>query len=174
MIHDVRAFLPGDVGFATIPGRVGAWVNLGQALLRDSSRWSHAFLVLDNGECVEAMPSGARIVPLASRIGSYDYAYARLPLDKVQRTEIAKIGRDLEGTPYSFADYAALAAWEWHLPFRNRLRKFVSSSGHMICSQLVDYALCRVDYHLFDDGRLSQDVTPGDLFYATERMGWTL
>lgn len=173
MINDVRALLPGDVGFSTIGGRVGWWVNLGQAMLRDASRWSHAFIVLENGECLEAMPGGARIVPVVRRLGR-EYAYARLPLTRLQRQEVDRIGRSLVGTPYSFADYAALAAWEWNLPGRNLLRSYVSSSGHMICSQLVDYALCRAGFHLFDDGRLPQDVTPGDLFYATEMLGWTI
>lgn len=171
MISDTRDLMPGDVGFSTIGGRVGALVNLGQALLRDSCRYSHTFLVLDGGMVLEAMPGGARL----RRIDLDEPgAYARLPLTTAQRYEVDKRGRDLVGTPYSFLDYAALAAWEWNLPGRQRLRSYVSSSGHMICSQLVDYVLCSAGFHLFSDGRLPQDVTPGDVFYATEQLGWTL
>ncbi|HEU4754272.1 MAG TPA: hypothetical protein VFU47_14275 [Armatimonadota bacterium] len=162
--------LPGDVGFSVIPGTIGGWVNIGQALLRDSCVWTHAYLVLPDGMLIEAIPSGARIVPVADRFGP-DYAYARLPLTLEQRAKMGSIGEELEGTPYSFADYLALAALEWHLPTWRWLREYVSSSGHMICSQLVDYALCRAGFHLFDDGRLPQDVTPGALYWRCARIG---
>lgn len=173
MINDVRDLMPGDIGFAMIPGRVGAWVSIGQALLRDSCRWTHAFLVIDRGQAVEAMPAGARIVPLEPRTGEH-FAYLRLPLTEIQREAVATVGRSLEGTPYSFADYLALAALEWRLPGHRLLRGYVADSGHMICSQLVDHALCRGGYHLFDDGRWSQDVTPGALFWQALRLGWVL
>lgn len=171
-ITDVSQLRPGDVVFSTISGRVGWWVNLGQALLRDSCRWTHARIVVDGGMWVEAMPTGARIRPVDLLSGPL--AIARLPLTTPQRYELDRVARDLIGTPYGFSDYLALAAWEWNLPGRQALRRYVSSSGRMICSQLVDHALCEAGFHLFDDGRLPQDVTPGDLFYATERLGWTL
>jgi hypothetical protein len=41
----------------------------------------------------------------------------------------------------------------------------------MICSQLVDTILCRAGYHLFADGRLPQDVTPGALFRRAGAYG---
>lgn len=159
--------LPGDVGFSTIGGRTGALVNIGQSLLRDSCRFTHAWIALADGKILEAMPGGARIVDGSRRPGP---AY-RLPLEVSQRDSVHWDGSKLEGTPYSFADYAALAAWEWHVPGRDLLRGYVSSSGHMICSQLVDHLLCRAGFHLFTDGRLPQDVTPGDLFYRVSESG---
>lgn len=36
----------------------------------------------------------------------------------------------------------------------------------MICSQLVDQALADAGFHVFDDGRLPQDVVPAELFRA--------
>lgn len=173
MILDHRALAPGDIGFSTIGGRTGALVNLGQALLLDACRYSHAFLVLDSGELVEAMPSGARLASTAERIGP-DSAYIRLPLDPDQRGEVAQIGRSLVGTPYSFLDYYALGAQQWNLPGGRWARQRVTDSGHLICSQLVDHALGRAGFHLFDDGRLPQDVTPGDLFYQALRIGWSI
>jgi hypothetical protein len=38
----------------------------------------------------------------------------------------------------------------------------------MICSQLADYLISSAGFKLFTDGRLHQDVTPGDLVYATD------
>ena len=173
MTVDPRDLRPGDVGFSTIGGRTGALINLGQALLCDSCRYSHAYLVLDSGELVEAMPGGARLASTADRVGP-EFAYVRLPLDADQRTDVARIGRSLVGTPYSFLDYYALGAQQWHLPGGRWARDRVTDSGHLICSQLVDHALDRAGYHLFDDGRLPQDVTPGDLFCQTLRLGWSL
>lgn len=156
----------GDVGFSTIGGHTGAAVNVGQAILRDSCRFTHAYLVLSGDRCIEAMPAGARIVPLGDRHGP-GYAYAQLELTDTQRNMAGEIAHRLEGTPYSFADYLALAAVQVHIS-TPRLRRYVSSSARMICSQLVDHILCQVGFHVFTDGRLPQDVTPGDLFYATD------
>jgi hypothetical protein len=146
--------------------------------LRDECRFTHAYLVLDDGQCIEAMPAGARITPLAGRTGP-GYAYARLPLTAEQRANICA-ARTLRGTPYSFADYAALSAKHLGVP-TPLLRRYISSSKRMICSQLVDYALCAYalddaadpdsGFHLFKDGRLPQDVTPGGLFWQAGALG---
>jgi hypothetical protein len=49
------------------------------------------------------------------------------------------------------------------------VRDFVADEGHLICSQLVDEAYLRAGVHLFDDGRLPGDVTPGDLWWLLQR-----
>jgi hypothetical protein len=59
---------------------------------------------------------------------------------------------------------------------------FIADSGHLICSQLVDLCYLRAGAHLFDDGRLPGDVTPGDLWKllnpkrvtSTDRDLWRL
>jgi hypothetical protein len=175
---------PGDVGFYTIAGRVGGAVSLGQALLRDECRFTHAFMVIDTPmaetedpfqplRCVEAMPRGARIAPLDGRFGP-GYGYVRLPLSDEQREAVTPLALDLVGTPYSFADYVALALWEygWTRPLGGAaLRRYVSTSKRMICSQLVDFVLCEAGFHLFTDGRLPQDVTPGQLWWQSGAVG---
>ena len=165
--------LPGDVGFSTIGGRTGAWVNIGQAIIGDSCRYTHAWIALGGGYVLEAMPGGARIRGDEPARATGSGPVFRLPLTTWHMVNVAGHGRDLPGTPYSFADYAALGLH--HLaprsPLTARVRRYVSDSGHMICSQLVDHLLCRAGYHLFNDGRLPQDVTPGDLFYACSDQG---
>lgn len=170
MFVDHRDLLPGDVGFSVIGGATGALVNLGQALLRDSCRFTHAYLVLDNAEAVEAMPRGARLASTSNRVGEA-HLYFRLPLTDEQRLTVDEVGRSLVGTPYSFLDYYALGAQQWGLPGGDWARGRVVDSGHMICSQLVDYALAFAGCHLFEDGRLPQDVTPGDLFWRLFEVG---
>jgi hypothetical protein len=81
--------------------------------------------------------------------------------------EAARCARRYVGVPYSFADYLAIAGR--HLlalkpTDRTPLDRYVTTSKRMICSQLVDQALADAGYHVFDDGRIPQDVTPAALY----------
>lgn len=168
---------PGDVGFTRIGGNLGWWISLGQALAGDANRFTHAFVVLDNGEVAEAMPSGARIQPL-NRQYSSEVAYVKMNLTDVQRNNLvghlrARLSRS-GGIRYSFTDYLALALA--HFGIKPKwLREYIARSDRQICSQLVDYELAygaledlndpESGYHVFCDGRLPQDVTPGALFF---------
>lgn len=171
---------PGDLGFTTIAGMVGGWVNFGQAALNDACRFDHVFAVAHavgdpeypGGLIVEAMPNGARVRPLADRLGP-GYAYATVPLTDEQRRMVPAIAQGFvaaragRGVPYSFGTYLELALAQyrvtrWTTP---GLRKLIDDKGHLICSQLADELLRRVGFHVFDDGRWRGDVTPGDLFY---------
>jgi hypothetical protein len=52
-----------------------------------------------------------------------------------------------------------------HLGIANGpVRRYVTSSKRMICSQLADQAMSDAGFHVFNDGRLPQDVTPSALF----------
>lgn len=175
-INNVNDLQVGDVGFAIIGGRLGAGVALGQAILRDECWFTHTYVVAEkpgHGKLVvEAMPSGARGVYLTGyrdRCGP-GFGWVRLPLTDEQRALVSPTALRLIGTPYSFLDYLSLALLHLGLPRRLTAGR-VTSSGHMICSQLVDAVLCRAGFHLFDDGRLSQDVTPGALFRRAGALG---
>jgi uncharacterized protein YycO len=161
---------PGDIGLTRIGGLTGVLVGLGQFIMRDASRYSHVFVVLDNNEIIEAMPGGAIISPLSkydglTKYGSPMAVYLNIELTAEQRARIVKEGRKLKGAPYSFLDYGALALerfgfnWKW-------LENYVASTKHLICSQLADEAYRRAEVHLFEDGRPPQKVTPGDLTYV--------
>jgi hypothetical protein len=43
----------------------------------------------------------------------------------------------------------------------------------MMCSQLVDQCLADAGFHVFNDGRLPQDVVPAELFRALVEMPGT-
>jgi hypothetical protein len=73
--------------------------------------------------------------------------------------------------PYSFLDYAALAAHRWHIPTPG-LKRFVGDTGHMICSQLVDQAAADGGWRLFDDQRWPGFVTPGALWQLCFNHPW--
>ena len=177
---------PGDFGFATIPGGLGGWVNLGQAVLHDSCRFTHVFVVVypvghpgfRDGLIQEAMPGGMCVRPLADRIAP-GYAYAPMDLTEGQRDRVPEVARtfmpdlgdDARGPGYSFGTYLALGlaqyrATRWSTP---GLKRLIDKHGRLICSQHADEFARRLGLHLFTDGRWRGDVTPGDCFYRTDR-----
>jgi cell wall-associated NlpC family hydrolase len=155
---------PGDFGLTSIVGGVGRAIRLGQWLLGDGwSAYQHAFIYLGDGLILEAEPGGARVADLAQYDGRpMLWSTGRIPLTPEHRQRIHDLALDMRGVPYSFSDYASLALHRLHVPAPH-LRAYIRSSGHMICSQLVDRAYEMAGIHLFDDGRWEGDVTPGDL-----------
>jgi uncharacterized protein YycO len=156
---------PGDYFLTQIKGLGGFFIRVAQLLTGDASRYTHAGILLDDGTIIEAQPGGARIVPLSEVGGDMPLAFSRFTLTDEQRAGIVASARSYEGVPYSFLDYLSLALLTFGIKPK-RLRKYIHESGHMICSQLVDKAYLVNGVHLFDDGRLSGDVTPGDLAHV--------
>jgi hypothetical protein len=136
-IGSVRDLQVGDIGFASIRGRVGAGVLAGQTgidlagLLRGkpgtTAGWiTHAFMVTSvddpfgywEAEVVEAMPAGARRITITDQAGGPPercgpgFAYVRLR-DEVAYPGIRNIAgtfaEHMIGTPYGFGQYAAIA-----------------------------------------------------------------
>jgi cell wall-associated NlpC family hydrolase len=164
---------------------VGRAIAAGQALIGDGTRYTHAALVIDGQQVVEAAPDGARIVPLAKYAGRLDVTVSDAPIrdavtaatatglirpsrqaaqwhERRLRDRVDAAARALVGTPYSYLDYLSIALL--HLGIRPAwLLRFVANRRHLICSQLVDEAYRAAGVHLFTDDRFSGDVTPGDL-----------
>jgi cell wall-associated NlpC family hydrolase len=164
--------LPGTIGLVRVPGLAGLFITLGQLLIGDTSRYTHAFIALGDGTLIESMPRGARIAPLSTWPADRVAYGWMVPLTDDQRARVVAEARALEGTPYGFLDYVALGLARFGARPR-WLRRRVTSSGRMICSQLVDEAYRRAGVTLFPDGRLAQDVTPGDLANLfIERGDW--
>lgn len=184
---------PGDIQFGPIGGAVGVLVGAGQLILGDATprSWKvrHVGVVtqsipngsvtalLPNGpgdrivKLVQAMPSGAEEITLGREHWTADHVYIRPAYHSslVLATRVAEAARSYIGTPYSFLDYVALAGL--HFGIRNGpVRRYVTSSKHMICSQLADQAMSDAGHHVFTDGRLPQDVTPAELFHGMLRM----
>ncbi|MFE5828709.1 hypothetical protein ACFQ8W_00310 [Streptomyces sp. NPDC056508] len=158
--------LPGDFALTKIGGITGKLVAAGQALVGDASPVQHALVYVGFGHIVQAMPGGAELIPLEEASEPVVWSTDRLPehVTWAQRKAIVEAAHDLVGTPYSFLDYASIGLA--HFRIRPRwVREFVADTGHMICSQLVDEVYLRAGIHLFSDGRLPGDVTPGDLWY---------
>lgn len=158
--------LPGDFGLTQIHGTVGKLIRFGQWLNGDGLHdYEHAFVYVGCGSVIEAEPGGARLAPLSEyRDCQVQWSTGLLGLHPAQLDRVALAAARYLGTPYSFADYAALAAKRLHL-WAPGLNAYVKSSKHMICSQLVSQCYTDAGVPLFPDKRLAQDVTPGDLYH---------
>lgn len=161
---------------------VGVVVEGAKSLYREGSGWNHRRLV-------QAMPGGAEEIELNSqRHWTPQVAYARLPEDYPgQALDAAAIARAMIGTPYSFASYAALAAWRWGFRAEHLARWIdrrrpeqvadkptgvataVALPAEAICSVLADQAWTLAGKQVMPHGTRSQIVTPGALALALWR-----
>jgi len=158
---------PGWIGLSTIGGWTGFWIKIGQVLINDGSRYTHAFVVVDDEFVLEAAPGGTKFVPLSKYLGKSPF----IETGNFDQIDVQFVAHDLQGVPYSFLDYLALALA--HFGIRPKfLTNYIKNTGHMICSQFADEFMLRLDKHMFDDGRMSQDVSPGDLANVELERGW--
>lgn len=137
------------------------------------SEWNHAGIASRrrlNGKLmvVEAAPGGA--TERAFEWGDHPHMWVK------GTPECGTAALKYVGTPYSYLDYAALTAHALRFPdlpvwYQKKhvggefvsLSTFISSEGHMICSQLVDQACQDAGNHLFTDNRWAGYVKPSDL-----------
>jgi hypothetical protein len=199
MTHAITDLRPGDIGFGPLSGaaRAAMWGQfiLGEGFSVDGLNIGHVFVVTDNPDdgtvqLIEAMPSGARAVwmeisgnGLNAERWDRQYAYARIPEDYPgQAGDAAAIARAMIGTPYSFASYAALAAWRlgmktrrleawidrrrtttWEIPsHQTTSRHAIQLPAEAICSVLADQAWSLTGKKVMQ-GVAHQCVTPGAL-----------
>ncbi len=161
---------PGDWGMSVIEGRVGFFVRVGQAIINDPSEWTHAFVVLEDGMVLEAMPRGARIVPI-DEYSNKRVLFCSPPMTDEQRRAVVNVSLAMKDTPYSFLTYVYLALGRFGIKPAWILKK-IKNRGRLICSQLVDFVYNASDVHLFNDGRNDGVVTPGDLARLAYEKGW--
>ncbi|MFE9220242.1 hypothetical protein ACFYN3_28330 [Streptomyces lavendulae] len=162
MIHDTPT--PGDIGLVRTDSPTGTLIRIGQWLNGDGfGNYQHAFLVLPDGQLIEAAPKGTRLSPSSDYTGKRVLYVCPEGLTQQQRQDICAAARQYIGVPYSFLDYAAIAAHRFHLPVPG-LRRYVASTRHQICSQLVDQCYEDAGVRLFTDGRWPGYVTPMALY----------
>jgi len=143
----------------------------------------HPTGVITAPRLVQAMPSGAEEIDMRQdKHWTAQHIYVRPAYGhgapdayeavRTQAERVAHHARRYVGTPYGFLTYAALAA-DFLIPngpagmrLEGRIARRIIDRGEMICSQLVDQSLTDAGFHVFDDGRLPQDVVPAELFRA--------
>jgi hypothetical protein len=126
----------------------------------------------------QAMPKGAECIPFQrSKHWTPGHVYIRPDYPNPgQHADVAVRALSYLGTPYNFLTYFKLAAGAFRMRLTEGwLRRHMSTRRDMMCSQHVDQSLADAGYHVFDDGRLPQDVVPAELFDALiRRPGWFL
>lgn len=150
---------PGDFFVVRTGGGMGHLIRMAT-----ESHVNHAGLLLDDGTVVEAEPHGARIVPAGWYLNHAHWSTGKVPVTDAERVALVAQGRSMVGRGYGFADIVVLAlvrVFGWHAP--QWVRTYLQRSDRLICSQLVDYAYDKAGVHLFTDGRVPAEVTPGDL-----------
>lgn len=175
-VHGTDFYEPqlGDIGLTQIQGRVGAGIRFAQFLAGGGFwHYEHAFMVVNPNYTpepliIEAEPGGAQINPISRYVG-YNVAYLRCPEEL--RKSVAAEAFKYKDIGYSFLDYGSLFCRHIGIPAPH-LRKYIRSTGHMICSQLVDKIALDGGWHLFEDGRWEGDVMPADItrLYIKQQM----
>jgi hypothetical protein len=158
--------LPGDFVCVPMGGESGKLIRFGEWLNGSGFvNYEHAEVKVTSNQTMGAYPGGAglRNIPAEQWQDGWLWSTGHIPLTSAQRTKIIATAMSLQGTPYSAADYFAIAAHQLHLPGSPFLKGYIASSDHMICSQLVDYCYMKAGVHLFNDGRWPGYVTPADL-----------
>lgn len=156
--------LPGDFVLAHIQDKAGYLITIAQILNGTGfSDYEHAALCIGDGRAIEMAGKGIQEVSLDKYRGvPHRWSTGLISLTEKERSEIVLAGRRYlaQKIGYSWLDYAALVLRRFHIP-APRLKNYVASTGHMICSQLV--AACYLDggHPLYD--HWTGYVTPGDL-----------
>jgi hypothetical protein len=170
----------GTIGLTQISGEVGKGIRLGQYLCGEGFKdWEHAFMLGPNGSILEAEPGGARI----GTVDEYSNIYWCTNIAALTDTKTLlaiwlnasnKYGPDPEinrkGVGYSDLDYFAIAAHRLHIPGPG-LKSYIGSTGHMICSQLVDQAYTDEGVNIFTDKRWPGYVMPASLYNRDRALG---
>ena len=159
---------PGDfilVNFSSNP--VGRAIRIGQWLNGDGfGKFEHAALYAGEGLLYEMTPEGCKANPITEYLEDQLFWSSGIinPSDDQRRWIVQAAAHYLLiDTDYSFADYTAIAAHRFHIPIPH-LKRFIATSKHMICSQLVDQCYYDAGIHLFNDNRWPGYVTPADLY----------
>jgi len=158
--------LPGDwaVCKVTGPGNKVEWMQRLSGGGRAACEYVHAVYLVAPGIIVEAVPSGARRVPVHYPAATLWWSTGLIPKTDAARIKSIAAANSYADrkTGYSYLDYAAIGLHAWHIPAPG-LRGYIASTGHEICSQLVDQIELDGGTHLFNDGRWPGYVRPLDL-----------
>jgi hypothetical protein len=165
----IQTPLPGDFAVVPTTGDVGTLIRIGERLdgaPAKFAQYQHAFIYVGSGNIVQAEPGGAQLTRLPGRfkngVPGVMWSTGLFNLGFTIRYDLCATAHGTVGTPYSALDYFALATHHWGIPTPG-LQRFIATSRHMICSQLVDYCYATSGVHLFTDGRWPGYVTPADL-----------
>jgi hypothetical protein len=152
----------GDFGLVRTPDIGGRIIRIGT-----DSWMNHALVYVGDNNVIEARPGGAGF----NVIDNYSnpkfhltWSTDLIPLTDDERAKIVHYALAQKGVKYGWPDIAALSLKTLGYDTPAWVDKRIERDDRLICSQLVDRAYMLSGVHLFNDGRLSMDVTPGDLW----------
>ncbi|MFF4777526.1 hypothetical protein ACFY05_32185 [Microtetraspora fusca] len=141
-------------------------------LTGESTRYTHAVIVLDRVRIIEPWPSGVRISHRDDYAGEYVAYGWPGTLSGAQGDAIASAALSLDGTRYGMADYLALMLVR--MGARSvRARRRVSSTGRLLPAQFVVEAYRRAGVDLLE-GRSQYEATLDDLGNLFLSDSWEL
>lgn len=147
----------------------GGAIRIGQYLDGGGfAQFEHAAIYVGGGKVIQASNNGVNLSDIRTAHKSNNdltfWSSGLINPTDAQRAAIVKAAHGYIGTPYSWVDYAAIAAHHLDILGADKaLKDYVASSKHMICSQLVDQCEADAGVHLFDN-RWAGYVTPADLY----------
>lgn len=128
--------------------------------------WRHAAVVTGPDRICQAMPRGVECVSIGQKAEDPGTLFIRPDYRGAGTSDrdVCWWALSYLGTPYGFTTYLKLAAGAFRFRLTEALlRRWISTRKDMICSQHVDQSLADAGFHVFDDGRLPQDVVPAEL-----------
>jgi hypothetical protein len=139
---------------------------------------NHAFVAVGEGRILEARPGGSAFNDWDAYPGTIWLTSIPPPPQGFAAQEQVAFG--LRKVPYNFLDIIAIgiAQKRWSPELRQQWDsghapwwvKRVARPDRLICSALADLFYQRLGRHLFDDGRLSGLVSPGDLLALNQSL----
>lgn len=152
---------PGTIGLTYSYGLTACRATLGQILIKETSSYSHAFIVISDREIVEPWPDGARVAALADYEDEY-VAFGFMPgLEPSRSARLAAAALSLDGVGHGLRDYAALALYQYGWRSR-RVKRRLADPNSLLPAQFVAETYRRAGIELvpgFDPG----DITMEDL-----------
>lgn len=158
----------GDFFLTSSRSRIGGLVRWLQAIIGDYTPFTHAGVITTDQDSaghqdiVEAMPGGAKLSDLSKYRSDPNTIYSRFDLTDAQRDAVATAAIGYIDTKYSWLEYLYLAMAHYGLR-TEWIKNKIKDSGHMICSQQVVQCYTDAGIDLFTDGRIPEEVVPGDL-----------
>jgi hypothetical protein len=155
---------PGDFAVVDTRTRTSRLTQIGKVLSRGGfTMFDHAVI------CSRVRRDGTVFIVESRQGGAKETIWHYDDHDHLWSTGLvktsAKAGKAAQAyvdTPYSWRDYAAIAAHAWYLWFPG-LRHYLASTRHLTSSQLVDRAEQDAGTHLLADHRKPGFVRPSDL-----------
>jgi len=152
---------PGDFAVCKISGLAGTGIKILQLLDHGGYKdWEHALAYVGGGMCLQAEPGGARIIKRPVQSGDlWSTGLAAFALTTEQQARVPALAETYRGTGYSYLDYEAIFLHRLHFPdlalwpgprgSHVTLQAFIKSTGHEMCSALVDNFRLRLGSRLF-------------------------